>query len=579
MAAVRFSRGVRDVQPAWRTLEYLALVRVLVASALVLSVVTLGVPLFGRVGGPDMSVWVLGTTLAYFAGATALAFGAFFLRRQFTAQVAVQLVFDLSLLTLLMVATGGLRGGMIILYLLPVAGAALLLPTVAALFVCALAVIAVLVDALVRSVQGTGAEGSIFQAGLYGAALFAITGLLRLLSGRLSAQEQLAQLRGRDLENQLEINRLVIAQMEQGVLVVDASSRVRANNRAARVLLGLAPEVQLTGRRLDELPDLRPLAAAFFHWLEAEKSTGVWSHSVMPAVGEAESPGAHTMPNRQVRARFVRPPSDASDEYVIFLQDMRAVEERAQQLKLASMGRLTASIAHEIRNPLAAISHAGQLLAEEARDPLQQRLAGIVKENTHRLNRLVDDVLRVARREAPLGDDLDLGAFVREWLAEFARDRDLPADRVRLTATPGVQVKFERSHLRQVLFNLVDNALRYASGRPGCVELVVEHAGDDEGRARLWVFDDGPGVAADARAALFEPFFTTHARGTGLGLYIAREFCVANRSDLTYGSQRQLDGSSRDGFVLRFARGAGSGADDSGFLDTIPVFHSAILRS
>ncbi|MCU0940700.1 MAG: HAMP domain-containing histidine kinase, partial [Burkholderiaceae bacterium] len=139
------------------------------------------------------------------------------------------------------------------------------------------------------------------------------------------------------------------------------------------------------------------------------------------------------------------------DEFVVFLDDVREVEERAQQLKLAAMGRLTASIAHEIRNPLAAISHAGQLLSEDAREPLQARLSGIVRENTQRLNRLVDDVLRVARRESPLGDEIELGAFIREWLAEFERDRALHPGRVEVQAEPNVRVKFELSHLRQVL--------------------------------------------------------------------------------------------------------------------------------
>jgi two-component system sensor histidine kinase PilS (NtrC family) len=272
-----------------------------------------------------------------------------------------------------------------------------------------------------------------------------------------------------------------------------------------------------------------------------------------------------------LRARFARPPSDGGGKFVIFLEDVRAVEERAQQLKLAAMGRLTASIAHEIRNPLAAISHAGQLLEEEAQAPLQQRLTNIVRENTARLNRLVEDVLRVARREPPLGDDIDLGAFAGQWLAEFIRDRAIAPGLISLQVEPGLDVKFEQSHLRQILYNLVDNALRYASGRPRSVELIAERAPDDGGRVRLWVFDDGPGIAAEARNALFEPFYTTHARGTGLGLYIAREFCLANRSDLVYGARRELDGSSREGFLLRFARTGTVGADEHGFLDTMPV--------
>jgi two-component system sensor histidine kinase PilS (NtrC family) len=456
---------------------------------------------------------------------------------------------------------------MMIFYLLPLAGAALLLPTIAAFFTCSISVLVLLVDSLLRGLQPGSQESMVFQAGLYGAALFAITGLLSLLSARLSVQESLAVRRGRDLENQLEINRLVIAQMEQGVLVIDAQTRVRANNRAARVLLQLHPEAQLTGRRLDAYPHMAPLAGAFQGWLRDEQPRGNWFDAVL-APTAAAGDGAGEL---RLRARFARPTSETSDEFVVFLEDVRAIEERAQQLKLAGMGRLTASIAHEIRNPLAAISHAGQLLAEESDPQLQQRLVAIVRENTLRLNRLVEDVLRVARREAPLGDEIDLPQFVRAWLEEFERDRGLAAGRVRVDVTAGVVIKFEPSHLRQILFNLVDNALRYASPAAGAVELLGERAADEGGRPQLWVFDDGPGVAAEARAALFEPFYTTHARGTGLGLYIAREFALANGADLAYSARRQLDGTSREGFVLRFARATAGAAEAGGFLDTMPV--------
>lgn len=566
---VRLFGAEPAVEPAWRTLAYFALARVLVASALVLSVAAFGAPLAARgaveLDGPK----VLAGSLVYFALAAGLAMAAFFVRRRFMLQVAAQLAVDLAVISSMLVLGGGLRSGVMILYLLPLAGASLLLPTAAAFFVCSIAVIVLLVDTFLRQLQGTGADALVFQAGLYGAALFAITGLLRLLSARLAAQERLAQLRGRDLESQLEINRLVIAQMEQGVIVVDADTRVRANNRAARALLGMNPNVQLTGQRLRDFPALRPLTEAFAHWLEAERAAGVWSNSVIQPVARAD--GTEPVGDLQLRARFARPPSDGGGEFVIFLEDVRAVEERAQQLKLAAMGRLTASIAHEIRNPLAAIGHAGQLLAEETQAPLQQRLTSIVRENTLRLNRLVEDVLRVARREPPLGDDIDLGPFAEQWLAEFVRDRAVAPGVIALQVQPGLDVKFEQSHLRQILYNLVDNALRYASGRPRSVELIAERAPDDGGRVRLWVFDDGPGIAAEARNALFEPFYTTHARGTGLGLYIAREFCLANRSDLVYGARRELDGSSREGFLVRFARTGTIGADEHGFLDTMPV--------
>jgi len=556
---------------SWRTLAYFALARVVVTSALLLSLLIFDLPLFGG-GSEQPRISIVALALVYFLVASAYAFLALYVHRRFIWQVSGQLAFDLVLITALSTFSGGLHGGMTVLYFMPLVGAALMLPNVGAFFVCAVAVIALLVDAVLRQLQGPGSDGQLFQAGLYGAALFGLTALLRLLSERLAEQERLAQLRGHDLENQLEINRLVIAHMEQGVIVIDAATRVRANNRAARVLLGMTQDVQLTGQRLSEFASLRPLTDAFLHWLEAERGLGAWSNSVVQSLPKPTADkGARPMPELQLRARFARPSTEASDEFVIFLEDVHAVEERAQQLKLAAMGRLTASIAHEIRNPLAAISHAGQLLSEESKEPLMQRLSAIVRENTLRLNRLVEDVLRVARREPPVGEEFELSAFVQACVEECVRDRNVAAGVIDCVCRPDLPVKFEQSHLRQVLFNLIDNALRYASGKVGSVQIVAERSLEDGDRAKLWVFDDGPGVAQELRSALFEPFFTTHPRGTGLGLYIAREFCLANRADLAYAGRRELDGSQRYGFEVRFARVAGAVAAEFGFLDTAPL--------
>lgn len=557
-------------EPSWRALQYFALTRVLLAGAL-LSVASFGSAsaLFGLPERATASVLLTGNGV-YLGLAVMLALAAFRLRQHFVGQVAAQLAIDLVAITALVVGGGGLRGGIVALYLLPLAGASVLLPTSAAFFVCALVVLALLADAVLQVLPVAGSDSLLFQTGLVGAALFGITALLRMLTARLAEQERLARLRGRDLRNQLEINRLVIAQMEQGVLVVDTNTLVRASNLAGRTLLGLPPSTQLTGKKLSDFPSLAPLLHAFLRWRAAERASGVWSDTVLQPIVTPDREG-HSLGRLEVRARFARPPSDSNDDFVVFLEDVRAVEERAQQLKLASMGRLTASIAHEIRNPLAAISHAGQLLAEDSQEPLQQRLAGIVRENTQRLNRLVDDVLQVARREAPIGDSIVVAGFVHQWLQEFVRDRSVSAGRIVLMVEPKVVVKFEPSHLRQVLFNLVDNALRYASSAAGAIEILVERAVDDGGRVKLWVLDDGPGLAPEVRAALFEPFMTTHARGTGLGLYLAREFCLANRCDLGYGSRRGRDGRVRDGFVLAFGLGVDGAAEDLGFLDTIPM--------
>jgi two-component system sensor histidine kinase PilS (NtrC family) len=546
----------------WRTLEYFATTRVIVASALVLGAAAFG---FRGAGSAGLQSG-LPLALGYFAASAVFAGLALYVHRRFMPQVFGQLALDLGAVTTLVIASGGVASGWVILYLLPLAGASLLLPPLQVFFVCSIAVLAVLIHAVLRAFAPDSGDSLMFQAGIFGAALFAVSALLRALSARLASQEKLARSRGRDLQNQLAINRLVIAQMDQGVIVVDRSGRVRANNRGARRLLGLDPATQLTGERLAEVPAAAELAAAFAAWSEGGRSEGQWSNTIVPT----SSGGVPVAPEARLRARFARPAAASTDEFVLFIEDVRDVEDRAQQLKLAAMGRLTASIAHEIRNPLAAISNAGQLLNEDARDPVLKRLAAIVRENTQRLNRLVEDVLRVARREPPLGDEISLSDFVVEFLEEFVRDRGLGASTIQTQFAPDQRVKFEQSHLRQVLYNLVDNALRYASGGPGSVVMIIE-SGPEGDRPQLWVLDDGPGVPYEARNALFEPFFTTRNQGTGLGLYLAREFCVTNRAELSYATRREIDGSSRDGFVLRFGQGVRSDANLHGFLDTIPV--------
>ena len=551
-----------DGDPPWRAAEYFASTRVIVSAALVFASAAFGARPLSSLSGSTLVA-----SLAYFGFAAIFAGLALYIHRHFLAQVIGQLVLDMVFITLLVVSSGGVASGWVILFLLPLAGASLLLPRTLVFFVCAVAVLAILIDSGLRTLATDASDPLLFQAGVYGAALFGVTALLRALSSRLASQERLARSRGRDLQNQLAINRLVIAQMQQGVIVVDPTTQVRANNRAARRMLGLEPSAQLTGVRLTDLPVASALAQAFLRWVDAGRSEGAWSNTVMPAGADA---GTSPLVEARMRARFARPTSGSDDELIIFIEDVRDVEDRAQQLKLAAMGRLTASIAHEIRNPLAAISHAGQLMGEDSADPLLKRLAGIVRENTQRLNRLVEDVLRVARREPPLGDEIDINEFVQQFLSEFARDRGLAPSTIQLESQPGLRVKFEQSHLRQVLYNLVDNALRYATGNAKSVRIVIENVAE-QGQTQLWVFDDGAGISVDARTALFEPFFTTRSQGTGLGLYLAREFCVTNRAVLSYSSRREVDGSSSDGFLLRFGSGALVGNEQQGFLDTLPI--------
>jgi two-component system sensor histidine kinase PilS (NtrC family) len=209
------------------------------------------------------------------------------------------------------------------------------------------------------------------------------------------------------------------------------------------------------------------------------------------------------------------------------------LQKQARQLKLAALGRLTASIAHEIRNPLSAIKHAGELLREESADPANDRLLHIVLDNTQRVERIVSDVLELGRRDRIHREFIDLGKLLPLFIEEFALKENVPAGVVQIEISGCAVIVFDRSHLHQVLWNLVGNAWRYSKQAMGSVRLRVRDGErDDEHRVDLHVIDDGDGVDEAHREQIFEPFFTTHARGTGLGLYIARELCEANGAHL-----------------------------------------------
>ncbi|MDP3639063.1 MAG: ATP-binding protein, partial [Azonexus sp.] len=302
-----------------------------------------------------------------------------------------------------------------------------------------------------------------------------------------------------------------VERMQDGVLIVKPDGAIGRHNPVAEEMLGLSGDT--AGLRIDSVP---PLAEALQAWKVSGDRQG------------AQFCGAG---NCELRARFERTAS-SDGEVLIFLEDVGRIKERAQQLKLASLGRLTASIAHEIRNPLSAISHAGELLREERRGEIQNRLLNILNDNVGRLDRIVKDILELGRQNRAQPELLALDDFCRDFVEHFERTEGLSSGAVRLDEpAPAMSICFDRSHLHQVLWNLVSNALRHSTRGPGAVRIALVGASEDE-RVELHVLDDGSGVAASVREQIFEPFFTTHHQGTGLGLFIARELCVANGASL-----------------------------------------------
>jgi two-component system sensor histidine kinase PilS (NtrC family) len=237
---------------------------------------------------------------------------------------------------------------------------------------------------------------------------------------------------------------------------------------------------------------------------------------------------------------------------MMFLQDLREAEAQLRTEKLAAMGRMSAAVAHEIRNPLAAIAQANGLLAEELTDPGQQQLASLVGKNTQRLSQIVEEILNLARVQAPSTDWLELDLVAANLVGEWERQHPDcgPRLQLQLRSSP-VWTAFDGEHLRRILVNLLDNALRYASKAPGAILVATDVLA---GQARLQVWSDGAPLDASVQRHLFEPFFSSESRSSGLGLYICRELCDRHGALLTYARSTAPDASGRDGnsFTVTF---------------------------
>lgn len=489
------------IESFWRSLWYFSVYRLSVALLFLAAVLVFGDTI--SLGAQDAVLFRRMAALYLLAAGAFLA--VLVLRpRYFDFQLSVQVAVDILALTVMMDASGGQKSGIAVLLLVVVAAAGLVGQGRMTLFYAALASLAMLLEESWRALTREADPADFVRTGMICVAFFGTAIIARLLARRVVANENLARERGKLLDDQLRISERIIRDMEDGVLVVDADGRIRLQNPRAGALLGARAE---DGAGLNMLSP--QLSQRFRKWQgQAGELVEMQRQAGRPAL----------------RVRFL-PPAEAGGQALIYLEDMERVQAQAQQLKLAALGRLTANMAHEIRNPLAAISHAAELLAEEDRDPLHQRLGRIIHDNTRRLNRMVTEVLELGRRDRAQPEVVRWAGFLGGFLDEVALHDPTSARRISVTGED-VELSFDRGHLYRVLWNLVVNALRHSSERDGAIRIETDAAG--EGRIDVLIADDGPGVDEALRSQVFEPFFTTHGAGTGLGLYIARELCEAN---------------------------------------------------
>jgi two-component system sensor histidine kinase PilS (NtrC family) len=380
------------------------------------------------------------------------------------------------------------------------------------------------------------------------------------LAARLAGEERAARRGQQAARVQAQVNELVIETLADGVLVVDRECRVQAVNPAARTLLGLGQPTTDTALALTLHPAWTPL-------VELAQLT---FRQRGPQLGEV----ALVHPGESTRKMHVRTRLAAAHEQhpeslcVMFLQDLREMEARLRTEKLAAMGRMSAAVAHEIRNPLAAIAQANALMEEDLREPALKQLSALVRSNAQRLARIVDEILDISRVQghglsaAPVLElDAAVAAVCGDWAAQTASSGKLQLG----LGSPGARVRFEADHLRRVLVNLLDNALRYAGDRPDSIHVSTHGAGRE---ASLRVWSDGAPLEPTVLRHLFEPFFSSESRSSGLGLYICRELCERHGATIVY--QRRSTAAGREGneFSVSFAPAAGPLAGTASF-DTI----------
>jgi two-component system sensor histidine kinase PilS (NtrC family) len=429
------------------------------------------------------------------------------------------------------------------LYALPVLTASVLGSMLLALGTAAGVALLLLADASLQALEPVDHTARIVQSALTGGGYFVVALLANELAVRLAREEEAARRSMSAARTQAHVNELVIETLTDGLLVVGADWRIHAANPAARGLLAWqAPEAPAS-LALVSRPGWRPLAAIAqrtFDTLQAQSAE----------LALELTPGERL--HLRVRTRLTAAQDAYSDALcVMFLQDLREAEAQVRTEKLAAMGRMSAAVAHEIRNPLAAIAQANALLAEELTEPGQQQLTDLVGKNTRRLSQIVEEILNLVRVQQPVADWLELDHSVATFVSEWERQAQAGMRLQVLLDSRAAWVTFDGEHLRRVLVNLLDNALRYASSAPGAI-VVATAMGSS--KARLQVWSDGAPLDASVQRHLFEPFFSSESRSSGLGLYICRELCQRHGATLAYTRGRAPDGSGREGnaFTVTF---------------------------
>ncbi len=496
----------------WRALQYFNFYRLLVALFFCTLAWTESLP--EPIGVDDQKLF---TTVVHLYLLVAFIFIFVIKARRpgYRIQTFLNVVFDIIAIILMMFASHGLSSGFGMLLVITVAGGSILVNGKIAILFASIASLSVLGLELYQQLSRYYFEPNYTHAGFLGVTFFTTAFLSHVLASRAEQSEELAEQRAIDLQHMARLNEDIVQRMQSGIVVLDSNLVIRLINNSAMFML--ATTKKSIGSHIRSVS--QEIASVLENWSQdsnmnsfevCQGSSNLDLKVAISDLGEAEH-----------------------GRILLYLDEIAVLRQQAQSLKLASLGRLTASIAHEIRNPLGAISHAGQLLSESDNIRAEdERLMQIIRDQSSRLNSIIENVLSISRRKLPTPS----GVRIKPWLEKFADElvdkHQLPAGSIVIEVEPEtLEIKMDSTQLHQVIWNLGENAVRYSRGDFVLKFICSKHS--DSGRPFVDIIDTGPGLPEEVSKHLFEPFVTTEAKGTGLGLYIARELCEANQATLS----------------------------------------------
>lgn len=499
----------------WRVLRLLSFYRLALTGLLLALLASNYTPQILNAIKPE---WYTRTCQVYAGAALLLTWLVMNHRPAILVQAHLNFLVDLAAITTLVYSSGGVDAGLGTLLLIPAVTCALVVSPRMALTQAAMATLVMFAEEIYRAYAEPGTANGFTSTGVLGLILFGTSITANTVAQRARKSEALARRVGSEFDSLSRLNDVVLDSMDTGLLVLDENLSIANLNVAARELLRTTSRAE--GRPLEA--ECAPLAERLRYWMVSRE------------VDEAPLSLGANMPEANVR--ISRLGSGVQAPILVELEDASRLHEQAQQIKLAALGRLSASIAHEIRNPLSAISHAGQLLFETPElSEENRRLLAMIQRHSDRIDKIINDVMALSRRESARPEIIPLSAWLQESIGLYLEGNGKAGRSVELAEIPRqLRVLFDPRHLQQLVFNLWDNAFRHGGGKGVRVEVRVSTGVDRTGRPWVDIADNGPGIAPEVLERIFEPFFTTSHGGTGLGLYLARELCELNQARLSY---------------------------------------------